>query len=608
MATIEDIRKKLEEFRWTKKTVTIAVLIVAVIIAAIVTAVVVSSRSDKDVVTEGGVTYKNSSHLYLAMNNVKTFNPIISKDQDTYYISKLVYEGLFELDKDMVPQPVLAKDYTIDRRSNKITIDLENADFQNGETLTSSDVKYTIEAMKAAGTGAYSESAADISYVETAGKQRVKIYFNEGGRMTLSDLTFPILPRGQYGGVYDVIYRDDFKPVGTGPYRCTKYSRNSGVNLKPFDNYHGRDKAENTISFTVMSKSADKYRMTEDSNISLNFTKSLTREAKVTQEDTKLIDFPANEVECLGFNFTHEEMADKNVRKAIASAINNQAIIQECYYNCGMTNDNIYYPNYMGIDSSKDQYKYSRARAKKYLRKAGYKDRDHDGYVENSDMGELSLTLLTTSDQIRQKMAEMVQKNLENAGIHVSLSYAETKNYETYLKSGNFDIFIAGLEFSENNDMSQFLRGTEMTVKYTYDNSDSGSSESTESGTEENSGKYNSSDESGTGSGSSSGSLKEEKSYSNTITGQNYTRYYSKKVNSLLDSMDSGLSNEKMKTRFSSLKKKLTDDLPYYCLLYKTYGVERSPAIRGTVKPEFWNIYNGCKSWKARYEIESEEQ
>lgn len=623
----ESFSKAIEHFRWTKRSVAILVIVIAVIAALAAGLITYTNRGDREfITTKEGITYQNKKELTFSMSSVRTLNPFRSNDQDTYFLSRLIYDGLFSLDAHMTPQNNLASAYQIRKSSHMIHVQLVNTKFHNGKTLTAQDVKYTVEAFKAAGNSQYKEQIDDINYVEADGTHAVNIYFHTGGRMTLADLTFPILPSNQCNGIYDVIHRTNFKPIGTGRYRCRSYNSSTGMSLAPYAEYHGTP-AENHITVNVLSKGANRYKMTEASNLSLNFTKSITREGKVTQKDTKLIDFPANEVEYLGYNFYHETMASRNLRRGIACAIDNQSIIQECYYNCGMTNGSIYYPDYLGVKTRKDPYRHSSSRAEQYLGKAGYRDRDNDGYVEDKEMKELTLTLLTSNTSLRMKMAKKVKEDLEEEGIHVSLSYTAEKNLEHALKAGNFDLFIAGCRYSENINLSQILKGTEQVVKYVYesdsDTDRTGSSPSGTSGTTdqtqnsgEDDGIYHSSSESGTDasgnssgssqSSSSSGQLKEKKSYSNTVTGKNYTRYYSKQVNRLLDAMDSGLDRDAMKQKFQSLHRKLSEDLPYYCLLYKTYGIERAPALRGTVRPTFWDIYRGCENWHSRFEIRKE--
>jgi hypothetical protein len=57
-----------------------------------------------------------------------------------------------------------------------------------------------------------------------------------------------------------------------------------------------------------------------------------------------------------------------------------------------------------------------------------------------------------------------------------------------------------------------------------------------------------------------------------------------------------------MKKALNKAKKILNKDLPYYCLLYRTYGAVQSPSLEGRMSPLFDNYYNGIGSLKCRFE------
>src|SRR5665647_1279934 len=110
--------------------------------------------------------YKTANKAYLSMGRVKTLNPVISKDKDVYYIDKLIYNSLFKLDENLLPQNDLAESYTYDK--NKITIKIKNElKWSNGESLTANDVKFSIDAYKKASyikAGLYSDQVACLLY------------------------------------------------------------------------------------------------------------------------------------------------------------------------------------------------------------------------------------------------------------------------------------------------------------------------------------------------------------------------------------------------------------------------------------------------------------
>ena len=50
----------------------------------------------------------------IAIETMDTLNPAVSKGEDCYQISKLIYSGLFRLNEQLIPQPDLASSYSYD--------------------------------------------------------------------------------------------------------------------------------------------------------------------------------------------------------------------------------------------------------------------------------------------------------------------------------------------------------------------------------------------------------------------------------------------------------------------------------------------------------------
>jgi peptide/nickel transport system substrate-binding protein len=74
----------------------------------------------------------------------------------------------------------------------------------------------------------------------------------------------------------------------------------------------------------------------------------------------------------------------------------------------------------------------------------------------------------------------------------------------------------------------------------------------------------------------------------------------------MLDEMRSGITIEETRSLFGEIKDLSKEELPYYCLLYKTYGAIKAPALQGDVMPLFSDFYYGCEKWKCRYEVTEE--
>ena len=79
--------------------------------------------------------------------------------------------------------------------------------------------------------------------------------------------------------------------------------------------------------------------------------------------------------------------------------------------------------------------------------------------------------------------------------------------------------------------------------------------------------------------------------------------YKNTKLDELLDKLKSGLSKEDETQAYGKIKKLIGDELPYYCILYKTYGAMLSENIKGVNSVYFNNFYKDAPNWYCEYEV-----
>ena len=87
----------------------------------------------------------------------------------------------------------------------------------------------------------------------------------------------------------------------------------------------------------------------------------------------------------------------------------------------------------------------------------------------------------------------------------------------------------------------------------------------------------------------------------------NMSRFEDPELIELLDKLRSGLSVEDMKEVYLKIRDITTDEVPYYCLMYRTYGAMLATSFEGEPAPVWNRFYNGCGSWKSKYVVEKEE-
>lgn len=511
-------------------------IILLTIITVFITAGCRENTGFMDAETPAETETVTSNEISIPIEKIRSLNPLVSKDEETYYLHKLIYEGLFALNKNLEPVGALAESYKYQEDGASVEIYLKSGImWHDGQAFSAEDVKFSIDAYLSvlkSGKSMYGHYISKIKSAKVIGENIVLITFVNPLDAAVENLTFPIIPKHLYKKPSDV-QKDvqGFIPVGTGPYKVDSIDEGEQIILTGNVNYSGAV-PENKLKIVIMPGKEEAVNLFEIREINMSFLKKMDRDTLLNDKDVNVISFPSNEVEVIGYNFKHGALQDRRVRQAIAYAIDNQAIIETCYYNSGVMNDSIYYPDYFGIDSSDALYEYNLDMAEFLLERSGSEG--------------LTLSLLVNGDDhARNLAAQMVKMELEKIGISVSLIPLSWEDYNTALAAGEFDLYIGGFQIGDIYDTRSILHGN----------------------------------------------------FNNLIGFSN------ERLNSLLDSMQSAVNTEQKREIYSEIHKLLRDEIPYYCILYKTYGIAASADVKGEIDPMLHNIYNGCETWSLEYEI-----
>jgi len=497
---------------------------------------------------EPQAVFKTINKAYLSINRVKTLNPVISKDKDAYYIGKLLYNSLFSLDDSLLAQNDLAASYTYDTNKKRIIIKIKNGiKWSNGDPLTVNDVKFSIDAYKNASykkLGLYGSQVANIKSVSVNGDDVTINYMNTND-MSIENLTFPIISQKQFKNINEALKQNEkFIPVSSGPYFVDSYNPYAELDLKANTFYLGT-KPENTLIFEVVPGNGEVLNMIEPNLLTVAFSENITRDVDFANLNSNIQSYISNEVEWVGFNLNKVPFSNKIIRQAIAGSIDTKGILESAYYGNGVLCDSIYYPGYWGIKNLGSIYKYDKTEAEILFKKAGYSDLNNDGVLEDKSGNKFIINILVNNDnKSRIAAANSIKMSLEQIKIQVNIVALDFESYNHSILNGSFDIYIGGSKMDENYDLRNLLK-------------------------------------------SNNG---------------NPVGYKNKTIDKYLDQLKSGINNEEKVQIYNKLKTILSDEIPYYPLVYKTYGVVTSKAFNGKVNPMFNNIYAGAEKWSYNYE------
>ena len=509
------------------------IVIVAVLTAVISMAFILSDDGQKTQSGDEIVEYQSMKTVYFAMDKVKSLNPLSSQEEDTHYISKLVFSSLFQFDNTMGLKKDLVKSYETDAKDGEVKIKLRSdVEFSDGTDLTAYDVRYTVEQIGYIGNKSpYYVYADKIDYIDVHSDTSLTVYFKKPADAALDNLTFPIVSSSLYSST-------DEKPIGSGMYKYGSYANHKTLKLNPNQKYYGT-KAKNKLVFKVISdKTKIPGLMTIDS-----VTAAVTTDSAVAIEaedkNLQVTAIPSSEMEYLGFNFKHKYLKDARVRKAIAKVMDFDTIIKDSYGGAGMISDSIYFPGYLGTENNGDPYEQDPVGASQLLKDCGFTDKDENGILEDKDGKEFILEILVNeNEESRVDAAETIAAEMQKIGIKADVKKASWKSYKKALKKGKYDLYLGGYRFDAQYNLK------EMFAK------------------------------------------------------NNFLRYNNQDVLELVQKMETALTAEKQKAAYEKLKPMLTEELPYYCIMYRTYSFMSVERFTADVIPSYHNRYAGCDSWQ----------
>ena len=514
--------------------------IVGAIIALAVIISLVNIYREQVLDIDSDKKYVKQDTIYLASNSIDTLNPVTTITEDSYYINKLIYDGLFEFTNNLSVTPNLVDSYTVNTEKAYIEIKLKSGvKFHDGNTLTADDVKFTINAILSQGNNSlYYPKVSKITLVTVENDNNLKIFFKNNYECSLDCLTFPIVSSKQYGSVSAFLKAENFTPIGTGEYKYSEYDPYKALELVPNNSYFGT-KATKNVTVQIVPDKNNLANLIENGTITCYVDRGSDRKTVVTDNEFKMYDMISNEVDFIYFNTSSGIFKDKDARKAAAYAIDSKSVLEKGYMNDGVLSDTIYYPNFLGVADTGTSYVYNEESAELLLSGLGYKDKNLDGKLEDKKEKDLTVKILVNSNNAnRIAAAKVIQNNLESIGLSATVNAVPWDNYQKLIKNKDFDILITGYLVEESYDLRTLFNGKAL---WGYKNNNL---------------------------------LNQARLLDRLYTSQEYTDHYSK------------------------LKDMLLDELPYYPLCYKKMGVIGIDTLEVNSIPMFNDIYKNVSTWE----------
>ena len=184
-----------------------------------------------------------------------TFNPDFQVDDNAFVPACNIYNMLVTLNTDYAVIPELAKSWDVAADGSTITFHLvEGAKWHDGQPLTSDDVKYTFDTIKANASAPAAAFLANVASFEAPDPATVVFKMTAPSPSLLPFLGWygtDILPKHIYDGSDWSKNPANQKPIGSGPFKFSKYDPGASIELVANTDYWGEGPYLDRLVFSI---------------------------------------------------------------------------------------------------------------------------------------------------------------------------------------------------------------------------------------------------------------------------------------------------------------------------------------------------------------------
>lgn len=414
--------------------------IIALILCVTILFSACSSGASTETITtqQGASTDKESGSkgdgvISLPYNEADGLNPFFVKSNENLYLCKMLYQALFAVDKSYNATPEIAQSIVVNGKTATVQL-RSDIECRGSQPINAHDVVYSFNLAKAS----YSWSGYLSGVAEAVAQSRYTVVFTLDFEdvYVSAKLCFPVVKEGT-ADIQKAV------PTGSGEYYYLENSLHSRFNKPTISLY--------SISTNKSSENAFKIGVTDIYFSDLSNCEYVGISGKT--EEVML-----NNMVYLGINSNNGAL-DKNVRSAIAAALNNEELVVSAYQGHGVAvkmpiNPRAqYYKNISSVSVNGDI-----DLANKILDRCGYTR--YSGKAKTNGAYSLSFKLIVNRDnKYRLAAAFYIADNLSKHGFVIDVLPLSFADYKQRITAGNYDMYLGEIKLDGSMDLSQFFQG-----------------------------------------------------------------------------------------------------------------------------------------------------
>lgn len=391
--------------------------------------------------------------IYAQGAEPRGLDPALVDDGESAKVMINIYDGLLKYNKDSTKvEPALAKSWEVSADGLSYTFHLqEGVKFHDGTEFNAEAVKFNIDRQlppQVTEEMAYASFVyGSVKDVQAVDKNTLKINLTAPSTPFLSNLAMAMsAPVISPKALTDSKNNVNQAPVGTGPYKFVKWSKDENIVLVRNDEYWGTKALTKNVIIKFIKDNSARVVALNNGEADMIDGIDATVVKQITDSGNKIFQAPGMNINYMAYNTSKAPFNNAKTRAAVSQAINVPELVKSLYQGYSEPATSIL-PTFMeGYDKSVSQIAYDAAAAATAIKASGLTTVKIMTYTNprpyNSATG--------------QALAEAIQGYLSKVGVTCTIDSYDWTTYKQKLKAGDYDICFYGW-IGDNGDPDNFM-------------------------------------------------------------------------------------------------------------------------------------------------------
>ena len=360
----------------------------------------------------------------------RSLNPYQSTDYTNRVLFSLIYQGLFAVDSNYTPYPILCDTYNVSADMRTWTFTLANATFSDGTSVTAEDVVASFTAAK--GSAWYGNRLQHVKKITALGNS-VVLQLNTPYENLPLILDIPIVKASEVSSP---------SPLGSGPYRL------DGDQLKRQAGWWCSADLPVNLPYIPLVAAQDEVAIRnefESGSIGLVCADPGSKDYVDFRSDSELWACENGLFVYMTINKKSKVFQNTAIAKTLTHAIDRDMLVNTYYRGFAQS---------ATLPASPQFPYYNDKLAENY----GYDPQKFSDAVAEAKLESNSITLLvSTSDYYKRYVAQAIADALKKSGLAVTVKEVSADKLVNELRWGSWDLFVGQTRLSANMDLTAFF-------------------------------------------------------------------------------------------------------------------------------------------------------